>query len=84
MPQQVKIITFINDREGREIGEEQLTELVNDGWEIKTAGGGQGAEIVWGFVVLQRPSPDAPQVTTTEAIIEPEEEITPPPTQDEP
>jgi hypothetical protein len=54
MAQEVKIITFINDREGRETGEEQLTMLVNDGGKIKTAGGGQGAEIVWGFVILQR------------------------------
>ncbi|XWX04472.1 hypothetical protein VZO05_02730 [Aggregatilineales bacterium SYSU G02658] len=54
MAYEVKIITFINDREGREDGEETLTRLVNDGWEIKTAGGGTGAEMVWGFVILQR------------------------------
>ncbi len=54
MAYEVKIITFINDREGRQDGEETLTRLVNDGWEIKTAGGGTGAEIVWGFVILQR------------------------------
>lgn len=54
MAQEVKIVTFINDREGREQGEEELGRLVNEGWEIKTSGGGQGAEMVWGFVILQR------------------------------
>lgn len=54
MAYEVKIMTFINDREGRKDGEETLTRLVNDGWEIKTAGGGTGAEMVWGFVILQR------------------------------
>jgi hypothetical protein len=54
MAQEVKIITFINDREGREGAEEQLTKLVNDRWEIKSSGGGTGADMVWGFVILQR------------------------------
>ncbi|GEM_PF-890810 len=54
MTKQIRIITFINDREGREDGEAQLTELVNEGWEIKSSGGGTGADMVWGFVVLQR------------------------------
>ncbi len=54
MAQEVKIITFINDREGREGAEKQLTKFVNDSWEIKTSGGGTGAEMVWGFVILQR------------------------------
>jgi hypothetical protein len=54
MAKQVRIITFINDREGREDGEERLGELVNDGWEIKAAGGGTGAGSVWGFVILER------------------------------
>ena len=54
MPQEVKIVTFINDREGREQGEEELTRLVNEGWDIRSSGGGQGAEMVWGFVILQR------------------------------
>lgn len=54
MAQKVKIVTFINDREGREQGEEELTRLINAGWEIKTSGGGTGAEMVWGFVILQR------------------------------
>jgi hypothetical protein len=54
MTQEVKIITFINDGDGRKQGEGELTRLVNEGWEIKTSGGGQGAEMVWGFVVLQR------------------------------
>jgi hypothetical protein len=54
MAKEVKIVTFINDREGREQGEEELTRLVNEDWEIITSGGGQGAEMVWGFVILQR------------------------------
>ncbi|MEM9952637.1 MAG: hypothetical protein AAFV93_16240 [Chloroflexota bacterium] len=54
MAKQIKIVTFINDREGREQGEEELARLVNEGWEIKTSGGGTGAEMVWGFVILQR------------------------------
>ena len=54
MAKEVKIVTFIDDREGREDGESVLTELVNDGWEIKTSGGGSGAGLVWGFIVLQR------------------------------
>ena len=49
----VKIITFIDDREGREDAEIQLAELVNAGWYMVTAGGGGGAGLVWGFVVLQ-------------------------------
>jgi hypothetical protein len=57
MAKEVKIITFINDREGRELGAEELTRLVNDGWKIKTAGGGTGADMIWGFVVLQRHVP---------------------------
>ena len=47
-------MTFIDDREGRQDGEAELTRLVNEGWEIKAAGGGSGAGLVWGFVVLQR------------------------------
>ena len=54
MAKEVKIVTFINDREGRTQGEEELTRLVNEGWDIKTSGGGQGAEMVWGFVILER------------------------------
>lgn len=54
MPKQIKIVTFINDREGREQGEEELARLVNEGYKIKAAGGGTGAEMVWGFVILQR------------------------------
>lgn len=54
MAKEVKIVTFIDDREGREDGERELTRLVNDGWEIKTGGGGTGAGLVWGFVVLLR------------------------------
>jgi hypothetical protein len=54
MAKEIKIVTFINDREGREQGEEELTRLVNEGWEIRTSGGGSGADMVWGFVILQR------------------------------
>lgn len=58
MAQEVKIVTFINDREGREQGEEELTRLVNDGYHIVSSGGGTGAEMVWGFVILQRDRPE--------------------------
>lgn len=60
MPKLVKITTFMDDKVGREKAEEQLTKLINDGWEIKTAGGGghQGSPI-WGFVILQKDDPDA-------------------------
>jgi len=54
MAKEVKIVTFINDREGREEGEKELTRLVNEGYTIVTSGGGTGAEMVWGFVILQR------------------------------
>jgi len=54
MAKEVKIVTFINDREGREQGEDELARLINAGYEIKTAGGGSGADMVWGFVILQR------------------------------
>lgn len=54
MAKEVKIVTFIDDREGREDGEKELTHLVNTGWKIKAAGGGSGAGLVWGFVILQR------------------------------
>ncbi len=56
MVKQVKIISFINDREGREEAERELTRLVNEGWVIISSGGGTGAELVWGFVILQRES----------------------------
>lgn len=51
---EVRIVTFINDREGREQGEDELTRMVNSGFEIKAAGGGTGADMVWGFIVLER------------------------------
>ena len=54
MAKEVKIVTFINQREGREDGEKELSRLVNEGWRIITAGGGTGAEMMWGFVILQR------------------------------
>ncbi len=58
MAKEVKIVTFIDDREGREDGERELTRLVNEGWVILTGGGGSGAGLVWGFVVLQRETND--------------------------
>lgn len=61
MTKHVKLVTFINDREGREYGEHQLTRLVNHGYTIITAGGGNAADLMWGFVVLQTegdPLPD--------------------------
>lgn len=58
MAKQVKIVTFINDREGREQGEAELTRLVNEGYHIESAGGGTGADMMWGFVVLQRERAD--------------------------
>lgn len=51
---EIRIVTFINDREGREQGEEELTRMVNSGFTIKAAGGGTGADMVWGFVILER------------------------------
>lgn len=54
MAKEVKIVSFINDREGREDAEKELTRLVNEGWVIISSGGGTGAELVWGFVILQR------------------------------
>lgn len=54
MAKAIKIVSFINDREGREDAETELATLVNDGWEIKAAGGGTGANLVWGFVILQK------------------------------
>jgi hypothetical protein len=59
MARQVKIITFINDREGREMAEERLSKMVNQGYEIKSAGGGTGAEMMWGFVILQHEDADS-------------------------
>jgi hypothetical protein len=58
MAKQVKIVTFIDDREGREDAEKELTEMVNNGWQIKTSGGGSGAGLVWGFVILQHDNLD--------------------------
>ena len=54
MAKEVKIFTFINDREGREEGEKELSRLVNEGYDIVTSGAGAGAELVWGIVILQR------------------------------
>jgi hypothetical protein len=54
MAKEVKILSFISDREGREDAEKELTKLVNEGWVIVAAGGGSGAELVWGFVILQK------------------------------
>lgn len=54
MAKEVKIFTFINDREGREEGEKELSRMVNEGYEIITSGAGSGADLVWGIVILQR------------------------------
>ncbi len=54
MAKEVKIFTFINDREGREEGEKELSRLVNEGYEIVTSGAGSGADLLWGIVILQR------------------------------
>lgn len=59
---EVKIVTFINDREGREQGEDELTRMVNQGFEVKAAGGGTGADMVWGFVILEREVEEKPDV----------------------
>jgi|FLYN01.1.fsa_nt_gi hypothetical protein len=55
MAKEVKIFSFIDDREGREDAEKQLTDLVNDGWDIVSSGGGNAAGLLWGFIILQRP-----------------------------
>ena len=54
MAKEVNIFTFINDREGREEGERQLSRMVNEGYEIITSGAGTGADLLWGIVILQR------------------------------
>lgn len=54
MAKEVKIFTFINDREGREEGEKELSRLVNEGYDIITSGAGSGADLLWGIVILQR------------------------------
>jgi len=54
MAKEVKIFTFINDREGREEGEKELSRLVNEGYNIVTSGAGSGADLLWGIVILQR------------------------------
>jgi hypothetical protein len=54
MAKQVKIVNFIDDREGREQAEVTLTDLVNEGWVIQAAGGGNAAGLLWGFVILQK------------------------------
>ena len=59
MAKEVKIFTFINDREGREEGEKELSRLVNEGYEIVTSGAGSGADLLWGIVILQRESNQA-------------------------
>lgn len=70
MAKEVKIVTFINQREGREDGEAELTKLVNAGYEIITAGGGTGADMMWGFVVLQREVPYDPRIPRDESAID--------------
>jgi len=54
MAKEVKIFSFIDDREGRDDAEKQLADLVNDDWTIISAGGGNAAGLLWGFVILQR------------------------------
>ena len=54
MAKQVKIFSFIDDREGREDAEKQLSDMVNNGWVIVSSGGGNAAGLLWGFVILQR------------------------------
>jgi hypothetical protein len=54
MAKEVKIFSFIDDREGREDAEKQLTDMVNNGWVIVSSGGGNAAGLLWGFVILQR------------------------------
>lgn len=54
MAKEVKIFTFINDREGREEGEKELSRLVNEGYTIVTSGAGSGADLLWGIVILER------------------------------
>jgi hypothetical protein len=54
MAKEVKIFSFIDDREGREDAEKQLTDMVNNGWVIISSGGGNAAGLLWGFVILQR------------------------------
>lgn len=54
MAKEIRIFSFIDDREGREDAEKQLTDMVNDGWDIISSGGGNAAGLLWGFIVLQR------------------------------
>ena len=54
MAKEVKIFSFIDDREGREDAEKQLSDMVNDGWDIISSGGGNAAGLLWGFIILQR------------------------------
>lgn len=58
MAKEVKIVTFINQREGREDAEKELTRMVNDGWTIISSGGGHAADMMWGFVILQQDNQD--------------------------
>lgn len=58
MAKEVKIVTFINDREGRQEGEQDLARMLNEGWVIAGAGGGPGADLMWGFVILVRDTSD--------------------------
>lgn len=54
MAKEVKIFSFIDDREGRDDAEKQLTDMINDDWAIISSGGGNAAGLLWGFVILQR------------------------------
>lgn len=60
MPKLVKITTFMDDKVGRAEAEKELTQLVNNGWDIITAGGGgHDGTPIWGFVILMKNDPDA-------------------------
>jgi Na+-transporting NADH:ubiquinone oxidoreductase subunit NqrF len=58
MTKKIKIVNFINDREGREEAERRLSALVNQGWVIASSGGGNAADLMWCFVVLQHNDAD--------------------------
>ena len=59
---EIKIVNFVHADPGGgqtfamrtlTLAEKVLTELVNDGWTIITAGGA-GYNYLWGFIVLER------------------------------
>ncbi|RMF82766.1 MAG: hypothetical protein D6737_00740 [Chloroflexi bacterium] len=55
MRKQIKIYSIEIGKDNNEIREMRLEQLVNDGWEIITAGGtSAGASTGFVFVILQR------------------------------